>query len=115
MAAINDVSELLENSLQKYHFHGKSINESISLPSVSKDFPNVPDPPGYKDQLLYIYTSGTTGLPKAAKIPHLKFVLVNNYFLSAVFTLKLWKTLDVDGMFNCLNILSHQNYIQINK
>lgn len=66
------MSELFDSGLQKYHFHGENINDTISLPSVSKQSPKVADPPGYKDQLLYIYTSGTTGLPKAAKVPHLK-------------------------------------------
>lgn len=85
MAAINDVPELFEGGLLKYHFHQETINNTISLPSVSKDYPKVPDPPGYKDQLLYIYTSGTTGLPKAAKIPHLKFVYAYNNFHLVVY------------------------------
>jgi acyl-CoA synthetase (AMP-forming)/AMP-acid ligase II len=34
----------------------------------------------YSDPLYYIYTSGTTGLPKAAKIPHLRFAISGQAF-----------------------------------
>ena len=65
--------------LYQYDLHGgehkdlsvKNLNalmekSSTVLPNVVK--------PGYKDKLLYIYTSGTTGLPKAAVLPHSRYV-----------------------------------------
>lgn len=43
-------------------------------------------PPGYRDKLLYIYTSGTTGLPKAAILPHSRYLFAT---LAAVHSLQL--------------------------
>ncbi|XP_039279544.1 long-chain fatty acid transport protein 4 isoform X1 [Nilaparvata lugens] len=44
--------------------------------------------PSYKDHLMYIFTSGTTGMPKAAVMPHSRYLLAG---LAAICLLKLTK------------------------
>lgn len=39
---------------------------------ANEHFEPIPGKP--RDTLLYIYTSGTTGFPKAAIIPHIRYV-----------------------------------------
>lgn len=61
-------------------------------PSGAPDCP----PPGYRDKLLYIYTSGTTGLPKAAILPHSRYLFA---VLAALKSLRLKKS---DVVYNPL-------------
>ncbi|XP_052125714.1 long-chain fatty acid transport protein 4, partial [Frankliniella occidentalis] len=53
-------------------------------------------PPGYRDMLLYIYTSGTTGLPKAAILPHSRYLFAT---LAALKSLRLTQS---DVIYNPL-------------
>lgn len=55
-----EFSDLLSNA----HDLSKLIDEA------STDCVVLPDPPSYRDHLMYIFTSGTTGLPKAAVMPN---------------------------------------------
>ncbi|XP_012262603.2 long-chain fatty acid transport protein 1-like [Athalia rosae] len=52
----------------------KNIQQLLAQSSTSP--PVVDQAPGYRDNLLYIYTSGTTGLPKAALMPHSRYLLI---------------------------------------
>lgn len=66
----------------KYYQLGESktsegiINLKMSMENVPKTAP-VEHEIQYNDHLVYIYTSGTTGMPKAAIIPHSKFILIS--------------------------------------
>ncbi|XP_069674182.1 long-chain fatty acid transport protein 1-like [Periplaneta americana] len=80
-AALQEVVGSLDFPLDQYQLGGELSeknnvkNLSTLLESASTTPPDV-ETPGYKDRMLYIYTSGTTGLPKAAVMPHSRYLLI---------------------------------------
>jgi solute carrier family 27 fatty acid transporter 1/4 len=83
-SAVQEITSSLDISVGKYQLGGEipeanSVkNLKVLLDSASTSPPNVQGP-DYKDNVLYVYTSGTTGLPKAAVIPHSRFVAIASY------------------------------------
>ena len=79
-AAINTISsELEQNTVEKYQYGGTVVNDEakdlkVLMSDVKDEAPTVEEPPNFTDIMLYIFTSGTTGLPKAALLPHSRFV-----------------------------------------
>ncbi|KAK3917028.1 Long-chain fatty acid transport protein 4 [Frankliniella fusca] len=65
---------------------------------LDKAAPSAPacPPPGYRDMLLYIYTSGTTGMPKAAILPH------SRYLFATMAALKSLRLRQSDVIYNPL-------------
>ncbi|XP_046995918.1 long-chain fatty acid transport protein 4-like [Schistocerca americana] len=80
-SAIEEIRSLLDPSLVYFQLNCKG-NETSDFKNLDALISSAPvslpsaEPPTFQDQLLYIYTSGTTGLPKAAMMPHSRFLLV---------------------------------------
>ncbi|PSN39832.1 hypothetical protein C0J52_19191 [Blattella germanica] len=79
-SALQEVVGDLDSPVETYQFGGKPTERTIKNLNVlmqlaPNEQPSV-ESPGYKDKLLYIYTSGTTGLPKAAVLPHSRYLLI---------------------------------------
>ncbi|XP_073980024.1 long-chain fatty acid transport protein 4-like isoform X3 [Rhodnius prolixus] len=66
------------------------------LAVASSEAPSVKDILLHTDKLLYIYTSGTTGLPKAAILPHSRFIM------ATMATMSLLKVKNDDIIYNPL-------------
>lgn len=80
VSAVQEVADSLDFPIEQYQFGGEQKDSSVKnlnvlMESASTSLPNV-ESPRYKDKLLYIYTSGTTGLPKAAVLPHSRYLLI---------------------------------------
>ncbi|KDR22229.1 hypothetical protein L798_01835, partial [Zootermopsis nevadensis] len=80
-SGVREIVNFLDFPLDQYQLGGEQPeaigmkNLNLLLASASTSSPDV-DGPGYKDNALYIYTSGTTGMPKAAVIPHSRYLLM---------------------------------------
>ena len=66
------VKSVITNLFDSQFFY-KSFNQGIKKASSDKVNKLLRKSVIFSDPLYYIFTSGTTGLPKAAKIPHLRF------------------------------------------
>uniref|UniRef100_A0A146LH94 Very long-chain fatty acid transport protein n=1 Tax=Lygus hesperus TaxID=30085 RepID=A0A146LH94_LYGHE len=94
------VMEALED-IEKYQSGGTITDDKVKdfdnlLQQMSTDCPEPKDPIMYTDKLLYIFTSGTTGLPKAAILPH------SRYILAAMATMSLMNVQQSDIIYNPL-------------
>ncbi|BES89461.1 AMP-Hypothetical protein enzyme [Nesidiocoris tenuis] len=100
----DDMQEFVVNSLDDlimYQTGGKISNGAVRnfdslLQEASTEPPLVEEPIMYTDKLLYIFTSGTTGLPKAAILPH------SRYILAAMATMSLMNVQESDIIYNPL-------------
>ncbi|XP_046736827.1 long-chain fatty acid transport protein 4-like [Diprion similis] len=80
--AISEITDTIQG-IDRYEW-GSPLGEELDgaknieklLAEGSTAPPVVGHIPGYRDNLLYIYTSGTTGLPKAALMPHSRYLLI---------------------------------------
>ena len=78
MTAVQEVADSLDFPTEYYQYGGQQKDNSIKNLNILMDSASTSPPdvqsPGNKDSVLYIYTSGTTGLPKAAVLPHSRYV-----------------------------------------
>ncbi|XP_014253182.1 long-chain fatty acid transport protein 4-like [Cimex lectularius] len=82
-SAIHDIRPSLESTIRLFQLGGVPKEGISSLDNALKvlkpEFSNVNVKINFNDHLLYIYTSGTTGFPKAAIMPHSRFLLFSSF------------------------------------
>ncbi|KAK9510027.1 hypothetical protein O3M35_004900 [Rhynocoris fuscipes] len=84
-----------------YQADGIVVNDQVKnlsnlFEKASSDPPQIEEDLSYTDKLLYIYTSGTTGLPKAAILPH------SRYIMATMATMSLLRVSSDDIIYNPL-------------
>lgn len=71
----------LGSNIRYFQLGGQTIEGITKLDNSLKAAPDhapaIPYKIDYKDHLMYIYTSGTTGFPKAAIMPHSRFLFMS--------------------------------------